>query len=126
MMAWWKKMLLAFGLFFIWICGLIFIGSYGYTSQYFWVTGSVFAVTFGVSPFWRFRYSNWFWPTVFGLGLAHFFLLYLARDFVGERELPSKAMVQGLALIDIVASWSMMVGTCWISTRRLPWQQADQ
>lgn len=125
-MAWWKKMLLTFGLLAVWLCGLIFVGSYGYQSQYFWLSGSVLAIGFAVAPFWRFRSSSWYWPTIIILGLIHLAALYFERTFVGHRELPPKGLVQGMLVIDCMASWSIMVGICWMTTRRFPWQLSDR
>jgi len=89
-MAWWKKALLTLGLLAAWLCGLIFAGNYGYASQYFWLSGSALAIGFAVAPFWRFRSSNWYWPTAVVLALVHLAALYLERTFVAHRELPAK------------------------------------
>ncbi|MGI4881512.1 MAG: hypothetical protein ACRYG4_28960 [Janthinobacterium lividum] len=125
-MAWWKKALVTLGLFTAWFCGLFVVGSYGYSSQYFWLSISVLAIGGAVAPFWRFRSSNWYWPTIVALGLIHLAALYFERTFVGHRELPPKGLVQGMTVIDCMASWSMMVGVCWITTRRFPWDLPDQ
>jgi hypothetical protein len=125
-MAWWKKALLTLGLLAAWLCGLIFVGSYGYASQYFWLSGSVLAIGVAVAPFWRFRSSNWYWPAVAVLGLIHLAALYFERHFVGHRELPPKVLVQGMLVIDCMASWGIMVGVCWMTTRRFPWQLSDR
>ena len=125
-MAWWKKALFTLSLFSAWMCGLIFVGSYGYASQYFWLSGSLLAIGFAVAPFWRLRSSDWYWPTVVGLVLIHLAALYFERDFVGHRDLPSRGLVQGMLVIDCMASWSIMVGACWITTRRFPWRLSDQ
>lgn len=126
MMAWWKKMLLTFGLFAIWFCGLIFVGGYGYASQYFWSSGSALAIGFSVAPFWRLRYSSWYWPTIAGLTLIHLAALYLQGTFIAHPELPPKGVVVGMLLIDCMASWSIIVAACWMTTRRFPWQLSDQ
>ena len=125
-MVWWKKALLTLGLIAIWLCGLILVGSYGYEGQYFWFSFNALAISFAVAPFWRLRSSNWYWPTIAALGLVHIATLYFERTFVGHRELPSKGLVQGMLVIDCMASWSIMVGVCWIITRRFPWQLSDQ
>jgi hypothetical protein len=125
-MVWWKKALLTLSLFAAWMCGLIFVGSYGYASQYFWLSGSLLAIGVAVAPFWRFRSSDWYWPTVVVLGLIHLAALYFERSFVGHRDLPPKGLVQGMLVIDCMASWSIMVGVCWMTTRRFPWQLSDE
>jgi hypothetical protein len=125
-MAWWKKALLALSLLAIWLCGLLLVGSYGYQSQYFWVSLSVLSIGFAVAPFWRFRSSNWYWPTIAVLGLVHVAALYFERTFTAHHHLPPKGLVQGMLVVDCMASWSIMVGVCWIVTRRLPWQLSDQ
>jgi len=125
-MAWRKKALLTLGLLAIWSCGLIFVGSYGYESQYFWISCSALAIGVAVAPFWRLRSSSWYWLTIAFLGLVHVAALYLERAFVGHRHLPPKGMVQGMLVIDCMASWSIMVGVCWVVTRRFPWQLSDQ
>lgn len=125
-MEWWKKALLTLGLLMVWLCGLIFIGSYGYASQYFWLSGGVLAIGVAVAPFWRLRSSTWYWPTVVVLGFIHLAALYLERTFIGQRDLPAKGLVQGMLVIDCMASWSIMVGVCWMITRRFPWQLSDQ
>ena len=125
-MAWWKKALLALSLLAIWFCGLIILGSYGYEGQYFWLSCSALATGFAVAPFWRLRYSNWYWPTIAVLGLLHVAALYFERALAGRSELPPKGVVQIMLLIDCMASWSIMVAVCWIMTRRFPWQLSDQ
>lgn len=125
-MAWWKKALLTLGLLAAWSCGLVVVGSYGYESQYFWLSGSALAIGVAVAPFWRFRSSNWCWPTVVALGFIHLAALYFERTFVGHRELPPKGVIQGMLVINCMVSWSMMVGICWMATRRFPWQSSDQ
>jgi hypothetical protein len=125
-MAWWKKALLTLGSLVVWSCGLIFVGSYGYESQYFWLSGSALAIGFAVAPFWRLRFANWYWPTVVGLGLFHLAALYFEPTFVGHRELPTKVVVQGMLVIDCMVSWGIMVSICRMTTRRFPWQLSDQ
>jgi len=125
-MTWWKKVLLALCFFVAWFCGLILVGSYGYPSQYFWLTGSAFAIAVAVAPFWRFRSSNWYLPTIVILGLIHLVALHVERTLVGHRDLPPKGVIQGILVIDIMASWGVMVGICRISTGRFPWQLSDQ
>lgn len=125
-MAWWKKVLLTLGLLAAWLGGMIFAGSLDYASQYFWFSCSGLAIGFAVAPFWRFRSANWYWATVIVLGVFHLAALYFERTFVGHRDLPAKGLVQGMLLIDCMASWSIMVGACWMATRRFPWQLSDQ
>ncbi len=126
MVAWWKKMFLTFGLLAAWLCGLIFIDGYGYASQYFWLSISALAIGFAAAPFWRFRYSSWYWPTIAGLILTHLVALYLQRSLAAYPELPPKGAVLGMLLIDCMASWGVMVAACWIITRRFPWQLSNQ
>ena len=125
-MAWWKKaLLLRAGLPAVWVCGLNFAGSYGYPSQYFWLSASIAAIGFAVAPFWRFRSSNWYWPTIAAVGLIHLTALYFERQFIGRRELPPKGLFLGMLVIDCMAIWGIMVGVCWVTTRRFPWQLPD-
>ena len=42
-------MLMTLGLFAVWSCGMIFVGIYDYASQYFWLSGSVLAISFAVA-----------------------------------------------------------------------------
>lgn len=119
-------MLLTLGLLVVWLCGLIFVGPYGYASQYFWLSGSALAIGVAVAPFWRFRSSSWYWPTILVFGLIHLASLYLGRNFVGQRDLPPKGLVQGMFVIDCVAGRSIMVGVCWMTTSRFPWQLSDR
>ena len=125
-MIWWKKLLLVFGLFVLWFCGLIFVDGLGYPSQYFWVTGSMGAICFGVAPFWRLRTSIWYWPTVVLLIVANLATLYVEWTFISHPDLPSKGIVQTLFLLDCIASWGFMVGVCWLISRKFPWQFTDQ
>lgn len=92
----------------------------------FWLSGGVLAIGVAVAPLWRFQSSNWYWPTVVVLGLVHLVVLYLERTFVGHRELPQKGLVQGILVVDCMASWTIMVGVCWMANRRFPWQLSDQ
>lgn len=125
-MSWWKKMLISFGLFAVWLCGLIIVGGWGYPSQYFWTSGTLFAVGFGVAPFWRLRSSVWFWPTAVVIEVANLAMLYADRNIVANPDLPSKGIFEGLFLIDCLGSWGVMVCVCWLFTRQFPWQLADE
>lgn len=125
-MSWWKKMLITFGLFAVWFCGLIIVGGWGFPSQYFWTSGTFLAVGFAVAPFWRFRKSIWFWSTTMSLEVANLAFLYVERDNVANPDLPSKGIVQGLLLLDVMGSWGIMVGVCWLISRKFPWQQVDE
>ena len=78
------------------------------------------------SPFWRLRSMRWFWPSVIALIVLHLALLYHEYGFVALHDLPAKGTVQGLAIIDCLASWVFMAIMCWVFSRRLPWQLSDR
>lgn len=119
-------MLVVFGLFAVWICGLIIVGGWGYPSQYFWISGTLTAVGFAVAPFWRLRGSVWFWPTTVLLEVANLVLLYVERNYVANPDLPSKGAVKGLFVLDCLGSWAVIIGVCWLVSRRFPWQLAEE
>ena len=125
-MSWWKRALLTIGLFALWLCGLIVVGGHGYPSQYFWLSGSAVAIGFAVAPFWRFRASGWYWPTVAFLGAANLAALLIERAYISNPTLPAKGVVQGLIILDVMASWAVMVGICYLIKGRFPWQLTDQ
>jgi len=121
-MRWWKKIVITFGLFAAWFCGLIAFGERDYGSQYFWVSGCAMAIGFAVAPLWRFRSTGWYWPTVVSLGIAHLAALYSQPDFTSNPDLPAKGVVQGLFVLDCLASWAVMVAVCYFFVRKFPWQ----
>lgn len=126
-MAWWKKLLIVLSLIAFWMCGLFFVGGFGYSKQYLWLSLSILVLFWAAIPFWRSRSSSWYWPTIVVLGLIHLIALYVGRTFIGHGEMPPKWLVQAMVGIDIVASWGVMIGVSWLITRRfppwhLPWQ----
>ena len=125
-MIWWKKMLVVFGLFVVWLCGLIIVGEQGYPSQYFWLSMTILAVGFAVAPFWRLRGSVWFWPTTVLIEVANLALLYTEREFVANSDLPSKGVIHTMLVIDVMGSWAVMAGVCWLFNKRFPWQLEDE
>jgi hypothetical protein len=125
-MAWWKKALATLSLLAIWSCGLILIGGYGYESQYFWFSGCALSIGVAAAPFWYLRSSSWYWPTIAVLALIHLGFLYFERQFISNRDLPSKGLVQGMFVIDCMASWGIMVAVCRIVTQRFPWRLSDE
>ncbi len=125
-MIWWKKALLALGIFVIWFLGLIIVGGQGYSTQYFWVSSSALAVVFAVAPFWRFRFSAWYWCTTAALVAANLIALYIMRAKVSVHDLPANGIVQLLVVVDCMASWVVVVGVYYIIHRRFPWQTSRQ
>jgi hypothetical protein len=109
-MAWWKKACLTLGLFVVWFFGLIVVGGRGYPSQYFWVSGGAAPIGFAVAPFWKFRASVWYWPTVAMLAAANLVMMYFARIDLGHRDLPAKGFLQLLFLADC-----MIAGEQWFA-----------
>lgn len=125
-MIWWKRPLLALGLSALWFCGLVVVGGRGYPSEYFWLSVSALAVGFAVAPFWRFRASAWYWPTVAFLGAAHLAALAIERAYISNPTLPAKGVFLGLFVLDVMASWGVMVGVCYLLKGQFPWEMADQ
>ena len=125
-MSWWKKILVVFGLFAVWFCGLIIVGEQGYSSQYFWISGTFLAVGFAVAPFWHLRGSVWFWPATVLIEAGNLALLYLGSEYIANPDLPSKGAVQTMLVIDVMGSWVIMAGVCWFFTKRFPWQLTDE
>jgi hypothetical protein len=122
-LAWWKKALLVVFSILAWTVGLLIVGGWGYSGQYFWSSLCVAAVGFAVAPFWRLRGSIWYWPTVALLILINLAAMYLNRDFVAVGDLPSKGAVQGLLLLDCMACWALMVGIAYLFDRKFPWNR---
>lgn len=125
-MRWWKKLLLGFGLFAVWFTGLFVVGGWGYPSQYFWTTGTLIPLTAAIAPFWKLRGSSWFWPTTVLIEMSNLALLWVERGFVANPELPSKGVVKGLMVLDCVGDWAIMVGVCWVISRKFPWQLSNE
>lgn len=121
-MAWWKKALLGTCVFVSWFAGLIAVGSRGYPSQYFWGSEALLAIVCAVAPFWRHRSAVWYWPSVGLFVIANLALMYLGRDHVGQTDLPSKGVVQGLVVADCIACWFLMVGIAYLVDGKLPWK----
>jgi hypothetical protein len=120
-LAWWKKALLVLFCIVAWAIGLFVVGGWGYSGEYFWSSLSVTAVGFAVAPFWRLRASIWYWPTVALLVVVNLAALYIKRDYVTLGDLPSKAAVQGLLVLNCMACWSLMVGIAYLFDRKFPW-----
>jgi hypothetical protein len=120
-MVWWKKALFLIVAFVAWISGLIMVGSWGYPAQYFWFSASILAIGCAVAPFWRRRGSIWYWPSVALIIVINLAAMYVERDYVAQRDLPSKGVVQGLLVLDCISSWLLMVGVAYLADRRFPW-----
>src|SRR5438309_9887833 len=99
-MSWWKKALIVLLGFVSWPFGLLLVGGQGYAGPYFWVSECAVAISFAVAPFWRRRGSIWYWPAVALLIVANLGVFYVKRDYVAIGDLPSKAAVQGLVILD--------------------------
>ena len=125
-MIWWKKAVLSLCLFALWFCGLIVVGGKGYPSQYFWLSGSAFSICLAVAPLWRFRASVWYWSTVAFLIATNLATIYFARDYISNPDLPAKGVVQGLGVLDCMASWVVMVGVCYLVKGQFPWRVTDE
>ncbi|MEG3155309.1 hypothetical protein [Sphingomonas sp. RB1R13] len=121
-MAGWKKPLLLIAAFVSWFSGLILAGGWGYPSQYFWFSASILAIAIAVAPFWRRRGSTWYWPSVALITGINLTLMYLKRDDLAQRDLPAKGIVQGLLVLDCMASWLLMVALAYLADRRFAWQ----
>jgi hypothetical protein len=122
-MSWWKRLLIVFGTLGLWMLGLILVGGWGYASEYFWSSGSAMAVGFAVAPFWRRRASTWYWPSVALLILLNVALLYVERAYIAKPDLPSKAVVEVLLVVDCMACWALMVGVAYLFERKFPWEE---
>ena len=120
--VWWKKFLITIVALVAWFSGLILVGGWGYPSQYFWSSASIFASGFAVAPFWRLRSKIWYWPSVAVFIIINVTVMYLKRDFLSQRDLPSKGVVQGLLVVDCMACWLLMVAAAYLVDRRLPWK----
>ena len=120
-MSWWKKALLVLGGFLLGGFGLLLVGGWGYAGQYFWVSECAIAIGFAVAPFWRLRASTWYWPTVALLAAINLALIYVNRQYVAIGDLPSKAAVQGLLVLDCIACWLLMVGIAYLFDGKFPW-----
>ena len=120
-MVWWKKAFLLIVAFVAWFSGLIVVGGWGYPSQYFWFSESILAIGCAVAPFWRRRGSTWYWPSVGLITIINLAVMYVERDYVAQRDLPAKGVVEGLLLLDCMASWLLMVGLAYLVDRRFPW-----
>ena len=125
-MSKWKLALLGIGLFLLWFYGLFAMGERGYDRQYFWASECLIALSFAVAPFWRLRTTRWYWAAILLLVPAHLGALYAKWAYISDSELPSKGIFKGIVVLDCMASWCVMVGICWLTTRRLPWQQPPQ
>ena len=117
----WKKFLLLLVAPVLWMFGLILAGGRGYESQYFWASGCIVAIGFAVAPIWRRRASVWYWPTVALLIAINLAAMYVTRDYVAHRDLPSKGVVQGLLLLDVMGCWALMVGVAYLTDHKFPW-----
>lgn len=120
-MVWWKKALLVIVALVAWFSGFIVVGGWGYPSQYFWFSASILAIGFAAAPFWRRRGSIWYWPSVALMVVINLALMYVERDYVTQRDLPAKGVVQGLLILDCMACWFLMVGLAYLTDRRFPW-----
>ena len=120
-MSWWTKFLVVLIGLVLWVLGLLFVGQKGYAGQYFWVSECAVAIGFAVAPFWRRRASIWYWPTVALLVIVNLTVIYAMRDYVAIGDLPSKGAVQGLLVLDCIASWLLMVGIAYLVDRKFPW-----
>jgi hypothetical protein len=90
--------------------GLILVGGWGYPSHYFWGSGCLLSIGTAIAPFWRFRRSVWYWPSVTILIIINLAMLYGNEDYIAHRDLPSKGAVAGLFVLDCMACWLLMVG----------------
>jgi hypothetical protein len=105
----------------LWFFGLILAGGWGYASQYFWASGCLLAIGCAVAPFWRRRASKWYLPTVALLVCINAAVLYVARDYIALRDLPSKYVLAAMLVIDCIACWLVMVGIAYLSEHKAPW-----
>lgn len=125
-MSWWKRPLIALAAMIMWFFGLLAVGALGYPSEYFWASECAGAIGFAAAPFWRFRASRWFWPSVVVLIIVHLVGMYLLRVQVSVRNLLSKAAFQGLLLADCMACWLVIVGIAYQAEGRFPWKDGKQ
>lgn len=116
----WRGFFLFLIAFVLWAVGLIIVGQWGYDEAYFWASECAIAIGFAVAPFWRHRWSRWYWPTVVLLSALNLAALLLT-GVVAEHELPSKGVLQLILLADCIACWALMVGVARLADGRFPW-----